>query len=407
MQMDISELAYLATGHRVSRFAATVGDKSQMIADAIKGSRVLVVGGAGSIGSATVELIADRQPASLHVLDQNENGLAELVRQLRSRPQQLRVEDFRTLPLDFGDPIASMYLRSERPFDHVLNFSAMKHVRSEKDSFSLLRILQVNLHKLAVFLRQLEAGGHDRRFFSVSTDKAANPTSLMGASKRLMEHVMFSREAAPSFYASMNSARFANVAFSAGSLLEAFLYRVARRQPLAVPRETRRYFVSQREAGEICLLAAFAAQADIIAYPTLDAEQDLVDLSGVAASVLGAMGYSTEFFDTEEAALRACRDIVHGGRYPVLLTPLDTTGEKPYEEFIGSGEESEDIGLANLRGVRYRPAPAGRVGDFLAWLDGVLRQEQEPPKADVVARLAQVVEQMQHVETGKSLDARM
>lgn len=397
--------ANLATGRQGSYFAADMESNAAALSDRISGRRFLVIGAAGSIGSATLARLADFRPAALHAVDQDENALAELVRHLRSRPQRLSVPDFRALPLDYGGPIMRQWLASQAPYDGVLNFSAMKHVRSEKDTYSLLRILETNVVKLARFLGWLAAHGHDRAFFSVSTDKAANPTSLMGASKRIMEHTMFT-QAAPR--GKVTSARFANVAFSNGSLLQAFLVRLERRQPLAAPRATRRYFVSPAESGEICLLSAFAVPPATIAVPALDPETDLVELTGVAERLLRRRGLEPVHYEDEAAAVANVDAELARGRYPLLLTPLDTSGEKPYEEFVGQGESIVDLpGLAALRGVPYLPANSGSVLAFIRHVEQVMDALQAPEKAALVAAMERVVPQMRHVETGKSLDSRV
>ncbi len=397
--------ADLATNRRESYFAADLARNDAVLRAAVAGRRFLVIGAAGSIGSSTLARLADYGPASLHAVDQDENALAELVRHLRSRPQRLSVPDFRALPLDYGGSIMRQWLASQPAYDGVLNFSAMKHVRSEKDAYSLLRILETNVIKLARFLSWLREYGHDRAFFSVSTDKAANPTSLMGASKRIMEHAMFSHIGNAR---AVRSARFANVAFSNGSLLQAFLVRLERQQPLAAPRDTKRYFVSPRESGEICLLAALAIPSATIAVPALDPEKDLIELSGVAERLLLRRGLQPVHYDDEAAAVANVQAELARGRYPLLLTPLDTSGEKPYEEFVGAGESLVDLGnLSALRGVPYLPAAEGALDAFIAEIEAAMQAAEALSKADLVAAMARMVPQMRHVETGKSLDNRV
>ncbi len=403
--------AELATGRRDSYFSADMDNNRAKLHDSIAGRRFLVIGGAGSIGSATLARLADFGPATLHVVDQDENGLAELVRHLRSRQERLSVGDFRTLPLDYGGTIMRQFLASQPPYDGVLNFSAMKHVRSEKDSYSLLRILETNVLKLRRFLGWLREFGHDRAFFSVSTDKAANPTSLMGASKRIMEHTMFAGamadgDALPGM--AVRSARFANVAFSNGSLLQAFLIRLQRRQPLAAPRATKRYFVSPKESGEICMLAGFAMPSGMIAVPALDPARDLIDISSVAERLLEHQGLTPVHYDDEAAAVANVAQELAQRRYPLLLTPLDTSGEKPYEEFVGAGESVADLdNLASLRGVPYLPAASGALSHFQNWLEATMTADTAPEKAALVLEIARLVPQMKHIETGRSLDTRV
>ena len=301
-RMDVASLSSLATGRSESLFAADVESRREELLPRLGGRRILVVGGSGSIGTATVAAIAAYRPQSLHVVDQNENTLAELVRTLRSDPAGLAVPDFRCLPIDFGSTIMQRMLRESPAYDYVLNFAALKHVRSEKDVCSLLQMLDTNLLKQTRLLRWLAEKGGLNRYFCVSTDKAANPVNLIGHSKRAMEHVVFSGEIAPALIAETVSARFANVAFSDGSLLDGFLKRLQKRQPLAVPRQTRRYFISLVEAGQICLLAAFSAPHRHTLVPRLDPAADLHDLQDVAEAVLRCAGFEPALYHDEAEA---------------------------------------------------------------------------------------------------------
>ncbi len=258
------QLDAAVTRRDTSLFAPDTRAQAEATAGRIAGRRVLIVGGGGSIGSITTRLVVDYRPSAVHVVDTSENYLAELVRELRGRPEGLPEMDFRTIPIDYGGPIMERMLADAEPYDIVLNFAALKHVRSEKDVYSLLQMLDTNVLRHIRFKEWLARGGHGRSYFAVSTDKAANPTSLMGASKRLMEDVVFDVAADKT---SATTARFANVAFSNGSLLQGFLNRLQHRQPFAVPRRTQRYFVSQQEAGELCVLAAFAAPGSMSSFP--------------------------------------------------------------------------------------------------------------------------------------------
>ena len=250
---ETAELTSIVTGRTASLFAGDLEASSDRVFAKVRDRRILVIGGGGSIGAATVRIILDYRPSALHVVDHNENYLAELVRELRGRAAGIPDIDFRALPLDYGGPVMERLLADLPPYDVVLNFAALKHVRSEKDIYSVLQMFDTNLVRHVRFKRWLADHRHGATYFAVSTDKAANPVSLMGASKRLMEDLIFDIAAASG--QSTTSARFANVAFSNGSLLQGFGYRLAKRQPLAVPRDTRRYFISHQEAGELCLLA--------------------------------------------------------------------------------------------------------------------------------------------------------
>lgn len=402
---DPAVLATLATNRTRSLFADDMAACAEQIRGAVHARRVLVIGGAGSIGSATVRMLLPSLPACVHVVDQDENGLAELVRDLRSGPEPLGVGDLRTLPLDYGAAVMRRFLDDEPPYDLVLNFAALKHVRSEKDIYSLTQLLDVNVLRQARFMAWLAERAAATRYFCVSTDKAANPVSLMGASKRVMEHVMFSGIRPLPAGSVVTSARFANVAFSAGSLLESFLRRIARRQPLAVPRETRRYFVSIEEAGQICLLAASAVPDHTIAVPRLSGEGRLLD--EIAVGLIERSGWTPVLVDDEDEARAAMERFPVTGRYPVLLTPLDTAGEKPFEEFVADDEREVEVGLQHLAAVPYECREVGELAELLGKLERVSAGETSPTKAQVIEWIRRVVANFDHRETGRDLDQRM
>ena len=399
-----SELDTLVTRRDGSLFEPDLQARAGALREAIRGRRVMVVGGGGSIGSVTTRILVDYGPSAVHVVDQSENYLADLVRDLRGRPEGVRDIDFRAFPIDYGSPVMERLLQELEPYDAVLNFAALKHVRSEKDVHSTLQMLDTNIVRHIRFKQWLARHGHGRIYFAVSTDKAANPTSLMGASKRLMEDVVFGVGADRA--ASTTSARFANVAFSNGSLLQSFLQRLERRQPLAVPRDTRRYFVSHREAGELCALAAFAVPDQHVAFPKLDPRTELQSLKDIAIRILQVFGFEPALFEEEESARRDVEALAAAGRWPVLLTPLDTSGEKPYEEFVGDGETEVDIGLRSIAALRHRPT-AARGNGLFERLTRLVDDPNEPAaKADIVASIRQAMTNFSHAETGRHLDQR-
>jgi len=396
------ELSKLATDRDASLFVEDMSAHRGRLEAAIAGRRILITGGAGSIGASTAELLLEFRPAAAHVIDIAENALVELVRDLRSRAKPLVSGELRLLPIDYGSAATERLLQSEPPYDFVLHFAAHKHVRSEKDVPSLLQMLDTNVVKMRRFLLWLARYGHGERCFAVSTDKAANPTSLMGASKRLMEHVLFTSGG----LATATSARFANVAFSNGSLLQGFLFRLARRQPLAVPREVRRYFVSAREAAEICLLGALVAPTDHIVFPRLDAAEHLRLLVDIAQDLLKRLDLRPSLYDDETKACAAVSDELKRGHYPVLVTPLDTSGEKPYEEFVATDEVMTEVGFSALQAVRYVPSP-GPLEEVLSFIErAVTNADLVVTKSDITRRLASVVPGFHHVEAGRSLDER-
>jgi FlaA1/EpsC-like NDP-sugar epimerase len=340
------------------------------------------------------------------VVDLSENGLAELVRDLRGGIPQLSVGDFRTLPLDFGSPVMERLLSEQEPYDVVLNFAAIKHVRSEKDVFSLLHMLDTNVVKAGRLLRRLGERGFAGRYFSVSTDKAANPVNAMGATKRIMEMVTFSRAFLPE-RAIATSARFANVAFSNGSLLASFLQRIASRQPLAAPRDTKRFFITLPEAGDICILAATLAPSHTITVPLLSAP-DLIELSSVAAIVLRAYGLEPQVYDDEARARASVAADLQRGRYPLLLTPLDTSGEKPYEEFLGRDETIQDSPFSALGLVHPASISDQRLEEFVDRVAEVVSAPRmSVTKEELLEWMGDVVPLFEHVETGRTLDSRL
>ena len=393
----------VVTGREEDLCANDVSDRSHEIRERIRGSRILVVGGAGSVGAATLRLIISYLPAAVDVVDLDENGLAELVRDLRGQPDGLPVDDIRFLPIDYGSPLMHRLLRVTGPYDLVVNFAAIKHVRSEKDELSLLHMLDTNLIKHRRFRTWLREHGNPARYFAVSTDKAANPSSMMGASKRLMEDVIFDGSAGRN----SASARFANVAFSNGSLLQSWLIRLSKGQPMVAPRETRRYFVTLREAGEICLLAACCAPDQHVAVPRLDPAKHLRRLEDLAAEVCTFFGFEPAIFTDENEARHSVPRELARGCYPILLTPLDTSGEKPYEEFVAAGETVTEIGMRSLLAVRH----AAPRYDLCGLLDEIERlvTDSSPAvrKEDLVARFEAALGHFRHVETGRNLDQRL
>lgn len=396
-------LEALATGRTEDFFAGDLMRFSDEIRRHVHSRRLLIIGGAGSIGRSTLASLAELGPAALHVADRNENALADLVRDLRGRPEGLAIDDFQTLPLDFGGPAMQRLLTHTAPYDHVLNFAALKHVRSEKDVCSVLEMLDTNIVKQARLLRWLRKRGGTQGYFAVSTDKAANPTSLMGASKRAMELTLL---AGATGGPRTTSARFANVAYSDGSLLQAFGRWLARGQPLAVPADAKRFFVTQGEASAICSISAFVLRTGLIGIPKLEPEQHLRLLQDVAEGFLRLHGLDPVQFDDETEARGAVAALAREKRWPLLLTPLDTAGEKAAEEFVGAGERVEELGMSRMAAISLSDARG--TDALVAFLEKTLNDPDSPLDVDALAQqLAARVPTFRHRRSAKQLDHRL
>jgi nucleoside-diphosphate-sugar epimerase len=414
----IERMTAAVTGRAQSLLADDLLAHDARLREAVEGKRILISGGAGSIGTATALALIRYRPAALVVLDTNENNLAELVRHLRGQPDAFTGE-LLVQPLDYGSRLAERFLARQVPFDLVLSFAALKHVRSERDEWSLTRMLEVNLVKADRFLAVLRRQGHGRHgVFFVSTDKAANAVSLMGASKRAMELLLWAHcdQAAPASLLDggaapaigrMTTARFANVAFSDGSLPWGFLQRLEKGQPLACPGDIRRYLVSPSEAGQICLLGSLVCPHRHLVFPRLDPQEDMSGFTDVAAATLHEFGLEPSWYDDPEKARQAVVEERTRGRYPVVVTRSDTSGEKDVEEFVGAGEEVMDIGLRGLQALAGGTVDLGAMACLLGIIDRAATGEAVLAKADLAAALGQLVPGFAHRETGLSLDRKM
>lgn len=385
-----------------SMFTKDIKDYSEILYKRIRGKTILVIGGAGSIGSSFIKAILSFEPASLVVVDTNENALAELTRDLRSTKDMHVPADYVTYPMDFASPVFEKMFRKRGGFDIVGNFSAHKHVRTEKDIYSVEALLQNNvLH--AKLLLDLLSEYPPETYFCVSTDKAANPVNIMGASKRIMEDVIFSY----SDKFPVKTARFANVAFSNGSLPAGFLARIQKLQPLSAPSDVRRYFVSPEESGQICLLACILGENRAIFFPKL-AEAQMMTFDGIARSLLKVHGYEVLECASDEEAIDKSQDLKNGSDfYPVHFSFSDTSGEKPFEEFVTENENADYDRFQSLGVIIGKEIPdKEKIDQLFVNLNTVFTKE-ETTKEEVVDIIKAYLPNFEHIETGKSLDSKM
>ncbi|WP_304708935.1 polysaccharide biosynthesis protein [uncultured Rikenella sp.] len=390
------------TGRQTSMFAPDIDANRQRLSEEIKGKSVLVIGGAGTIGSSFIRAILPFRPGALTVVDINENGLTELTRDLRSTPGGFVPEEYVTYPMNFNDAVFEKMFRSHGGFDIVANFSAHKHVRSEKDVYSVEALLENNVLRARKLLTLLEEFP-PRHYFCVSTDKAANPVNIMGASKKIMEDMIM----AYSHKFPVTTARFANVAFSNGSLPDGWMQRIARKQPLSAPNDVTRYFVSPDESGEICMLACMLGKSGEIYFPKLGKEQ-VKTFSTIASDLLIAMGYRPVECGSEQEAIDMAARLGDSDRvYPVYYSGSNTTGEKPYEEFF-TETETIDMNRHQALGVvtGVQPRPMGEIDTLFTRLTEAFARPSVT-KAEIVEIMKEFLHNFEHEEKGLNLDSKM
>jgi FlaA1/EpsC-like NDP-sugar epimerase len=382
-------------------FDEDLGKHEDQLRELVGRSRFLVIGGAGSIGQAVVREVFKRHPRVLHVVDISENNMVELVRDVRSTLGYIEGE-FATFAIDCGSLQYEAFIRAGSGYDYVLNLSALKHVRSEKDPFTLMRMIEVNILNTLSTLAHARSGGA-AKYFCVSTDKAANPVNMMGASKRIMEMFLM-RE---SLTQSISMARFANVAFSDGSLLHGFNQRFAKRQPISAPNDVRRYFITPQESGELCLMSCLLAANRDILFPKLTDALRLTKFSDIAVRFLAQLGYEPHACESEDEARSRAPELIAKRRWPCYFFCSDTTGEKDFEEFFTDRETLETTRFATLAAVKNDPTfDAPRLDHFLATIQS-MRERRSWAKADIVKLFNDMIPEFHHLETGKYLDGRM
>ncbi|TDE51310.1 UDP-N-acetylglucosamine 4,6-dehydratase [Flavobacterium sp. GT3P67] len=364
-------------------------------------SSFLVIGGAGSIGQAVTKEIFKRNPSKLHVVDISENNMVELVRDLRSSYGYID-GDFQTFALDIGSIEYDAFIQSDGKYDYVLNLSALKHVRSEKDPFTLMRMIDVNVFNTEKTLQQSIENG-TKKYFCVSTDKAANPVNMMGASKRIMEMYLMRR----SEQIKISTARFANVAFSDGSLLHGFNQRILKKQPIVAPNDIKRYFVTPKESGELCLMSCIFGENRDIFFPKLSENLHLISFADIAVKYLTEIGYEPHLCETEEEARSDVNALIAQKKWPCLFSGSDTTGEKDFEEFFTDKEVLDMERFENL-GVIKNDAnfDQSKLENFTSKI-AQMKADKSWNKEEIVALFHNMIPNFGHKETGKYLDSKM
>lgn len=390
------------TKRQESFFQADLEKFHNQLTEAIYGKAILVIGGAGTIGSSYIRSVLKYKPSKLYVVDISENGLTELTRDLRSTLGGYVPEDYKTYPINFNDEVFYRMLAKEGPFDIVANFSAHKHVRSEKDHYSITALLENNVIRAEKFIRVLSQNP-PQHFFCVSTDKAANPVNIMGASKKIMEEMIMAY--ANSF--PITTARFANVAFSNGSLLDGFIQRLMKKQPFSVPTDVKRYFVSPDESGQICMMACMLGQTGEIFFPKLE-EHQLTSFKDITEAFVKSLGMEVIPFDSEEKAKEYAATMPQDTKYwPVHYFSSDTSGEKSFEEFF-TDNEVLDLEFFNSLGV-IKNAPRRSLAEIHSMIDKLSSTLNNPAvtKASIVEVMTEFLPTFHHIETGKNLDQKM
>lgn len=361
----------------------------------------LVLGGAGSIGQAVTKEIFKRSPKKLHVVDISENNLVELVRDIRSSYGYIK-GDFKTFALDIGSKVYDAFIEDDGQYDYVLNLSALKHVRSEKDPFTLMRMIEVNILNTLKTCLQSQAKGV-KKYFCVSTDKAANPVNMMGASKRIME-LFLMREANQ---LPISTARFANVAFSDGSLLYGFQNRIIKKQPIAAPDDVKRYFITQEEAGQLCLIACLMGENKDIFFPKLKDELHLITFKSIAQKFLLDQGFTPMECSSEEEARSTIEKCIEEKKWPCYFSPSTTTGEKSFEEFYREDEKLDLERFENLGIVKSELNAAGEQLDLFLKKVNEMRHKNHWEKEEIVTLFQSLLPEFNHIETLRSLDQKM
>ena len=388
-------------GREKELFTEDIAKHEKELKEIVSTSRFLVIGGAGSIGQAVTKEIFKRIPKKLHVIDISENNMVELVRDIRSSFGYIN-GDFQTFALDIGSVEYNTFIEADGKYDFVLNLSALKHVRSEKDQFTLMRMIDVNIFNTDKTIQQ-SINKDVKKYFCVSTDKAANPANMMGASKRIMEMYLMQK----SEQIKISTARFANVAFSDGSLLHGFNQRVQKHQPIVAPNDVKRYFVIPKESGELCLMSCIFGENRDIFFPKLSENLHLITFSDIAIRYLKEIGYEPYLCQSEGEARELAQTLPEKGQWPCLFTVSDTTGEKDFEEFFTANETLDlerfiNIGIIKNQAIYDR----GKIDQFSKTIHK-MKKTGKWTKNELVELFFEMIPNFEYIEKGKYLDAKM
>lgn len=389
-------------GRKEALFDSDLYQIESELKEKVSNSSFLILGGAGSIGQAVAKQIFKRSPKLLHIVDLSENNMTELVRDLRSSFGYIPGE-FKTYTLDIGSDIFDSFMKNNTGYDFVLNFTALKHVRSEKDPYTLLRMIDTNIFNTDRSITQSINNG-SQKYFCVSTDKATNPVNLMGGTKRIMEKSLMER----SSEIPISTARFANVAFSDGSLLYGFNQRIQKRQPIVAPKDVKRYFVSPEESGQLCMLASIFGENRDIFFPKLSEKLHLITFSEIAIAYLNELNYEPYLCNNEEEARKMTSELIRMRKWPCLFTESDTTGEKDFEEFFMNDEILDMTKYKGIGIIKNKLNPNGIINlkelrnKYQKWVDS-----NEISKKEIVNELIKLLPELNYIDKGKYLDEKM
>ena len=388
-------------GRTKELFCEDINNYEEELKNIVSNSTFLVIGGAGSIGQAVTKEIFKRNPKKLHVVDISENNMVELVRDIRSSFGYIDGE-FATYALDIGNCEYDAFIKQDGKYDYVLNLSALKHVRSEKDPYTLMRMIDTNIFNTDKTLQQAIDKG-TKKYFCVSTDKAANPVNMMGASKRIMEMYVMRK----SKQIDVSMARFANVAFSDGSLLHGFNQRIQKQQPIVAPNDIKRYFVTPQESGELCLMSCIFGENRDIFFPKLSEHLHLITFAEIATKYLKALGYEAFICNDENQARELVKTLPTEGKWPCLFTTSDTTGEKDFEEFFTENEQLDMDRFKSLGVIKNDALYDEEKLNHFTQVIKHLKNELSWTKEDILKEFLKLIPDFEHKETGKYLDGKM